>query len=240
MGRCDRAFPFRFVAERDSWRARCFGLLDAGPRSCALAQRGAEVVQCAARTTRTVQALSLGGRCLRVRRLLAQSAHPGSHPVAHWIIGDGARAQIAGLLYVGRNVVQVAVSYPIGFLADRFGHLPILIAGFVLGALTAILTALAFWFNADSLVFLSGIFFSAGLYMPVQEALEPTVTAEMVGSQTLALSYGALGAVNGTAKFVSSAAVGTLWTVVSPTFGVGFAAALMAAGTLALARLRAR
>lgn len=30
-------------------------------------------------------------------------------------------AQIAGLLYVWRNIVQVALSYPIGVLADRFG-----------------------------------------------------------------------------------------------------------------------
>lgn len=127
--------------------------------------------------------------------------------------------------------------YPIGFLADRFGHLPILIAGYVLGALTATLTALAFLFNTDSLGLLGAIFFSAGLYVAVQEALESTVTADMVSAETLALSYGALGTVNGTAKFVSSAAVGTLWTVVSPEFSFGLAAALMVAGTLALARL---
>jgi MFS family permease len=153
-------------------------------------------------------------------------------------MGAMRAAQVAGLLYVGRNVVQVAVSYPIGVLADRFGHLPVLIAGYVMGALTAILTALAFWFNVDSLVLLGAIFFSAGLYVAVQEALESTVTAEMVSSETLALSYGALGTVNGTAKFVSSAAVGTLWTVVSPVLSFGLAAALMAVGTLALARLR--
>ncbi|WP_338224997.1 hypothetical protein [Escherichia coli] len=54
-------------------------------------------------------------------------------------------AQVAGLLYVWRNLVQVAVSYPVGVLADRVGHLPVLIAGYVLGTLTAVLTALAFW-----------------------------------------------------------------------------------------------
>lgn len=32
-------------------------------------------------------------------------------------------AQVAGLLYVWRNVVQVAVSYPVGLVADRVGHL---------------------------------------------------------------------------------------------------------------------
>jgi MFS family permease len=147
-------------------------------------------------------------------------------------------AQVAGLLYVGRNVVQVAVSYPIGVAADRAGHLPMLIIGYMLGALTAILTALAFWFAVDSVIWLGVIFFIAGLYVAVQEALESTVTAEMVTRDTLVMSVGALGTVNGITKFVSSAVVGVLWTAISPMLGFGLAAVLMLAGTLALARTR--
>jgi MFS family permease len=147
-------------------------------------------------------------------------------------------AQVAGLLYVGRNGVQVAVSYPVRVLADRFGHLPVLIAGYALGALTAFLTALAFGLNIDSIALLAGIFFVAGLYMAVQEALESTITAEMVQPETLAMSYGALGTVNGSAKFISSTAVGVLWTALSPVAGFGLAAVLMMAGTLALTRMR--
>lgn len=147
-------------------------------------------------------------------------------------------AQVAGLLYVWRNVVQVAVSYPVGVLADRVGHLTVLLAGYVLGALTAILTAIAFWFGIDSIVLLAGIFFVAGLYVAVQEALESTVTAEMVQPDTLAMSYGALGTVNGAAKFISSATVGVVWTAVSPVLGFGMAAGMMAAGTVALLRVR--
>lgn len=147
-------------------------------------------------------------------------------------------AQVAGLLYVWRNLVQVAVSYPIGALADRIGHLRVLVAGYALGTLTALLTALAFWFGIDSIILLAGIFFVAGLYVAVQEALESTVTAEMVQPDTLAISYGALGSVNGAAKFISSATVGVVWTAVSPVLGFGLAAAMMAAGTLALSRIR--
>lgn len=143
-------------------------------------------------------------------------------------------AQVAGLLYVWRNVVQVAVSYPIGHLADRVGHLPVLMAGYALGTLTAVLTALAFWFNIGSVALLAIIFFVAGLYVAVQEVLESTVTAEMVEADTLATSYGALGTVNGVAKFISSATVGAVWTLISPVLGFALAAVLMAAGTVAL------
>lgn len=153
-------------------------------------------------------------------------------------LGVVRAAQIAGLLYVWRNVVQLAASYPVGVVADRVGHLPVLIVGYALGVLTAVLTALAFWSGVDSVPLLAGIFFIAGLYVAVQEALEPTVTAGMVDPGTLAMSYGALGTVNGTAKFVSSAMVGVVWTAVSPVLGFGLAAVLMATGTLKLLRLR--
>jgi MFS family permease len=109
-------------------------------------------------------------------------------------------AQVAGLLYVWRNVVQVATSYPIGILADRYGQRNILVIGYALGVLTAVLTAVAFAVSVDSVALLSGIFFVAGLYVAVQEAIETTVTAEMVSQETLATSYGALGTVNGAAK----------------------------------------
>lgn len=145
-------------------------------------------------------------------------------------------AQVAGLLYVWRNVVQVAASYPVGALADRYGQRSVLIAGYALGVITAVLTALAFATGAGTVAVLAGIFFVAGLYVAVQEALESTVTAEMVSQETLATSYGALGTVNGAAKFISSTAVGVLWTAVSPTFSFAVAAVLMAAGTIALVR----
>lgn len=145
-------------------------------------------------------------------------------------------AQVAGLLYVWRNVVQIVMSYPVGAMADRIGHARMLAGGYVLGTLTAVLTALAFWFSVNSVPLLAAIFFIAGLYVTIQEALESTVTAEMVQAGALATSYGALGTVNGTAKFVSSATVGLVWTSISPVAGFGLAALLMAAGTLALLR----
>lgn len=147
-------------------------------------------------------------------------------------------AQVAGVLYVLRNTVQVVASYPIGAVADRVGAPHVLIIGYTLGVATAALTVLAFVMRIDSIILLSGIFVFAGVYVSVQEALESTVTAGMVSQGTLATSYGALGTVNGAAKFISSTSVGVLWTAVSPVFGFSVAAAIMAAGTLALIRAR--
>lgn len=148
--------------------------------------------------------------------------------------------QIAGLLYLGRNVVQVLASYPVGCLADRVGAIPVLIFGYGMGAATAALTATAFFFEIGGLPLLGGIFVIAGLYMAVQEALESTVTAGLVTEETLGTSFGALGTVNGTTKFLSSTVVGVLWTAISPEVSFGMAAALMAMGTVMLMRLPGR
>ena len=123
-------------------------------------------------------------------------------------------------------------------MADRAGHLPVLVAGYFLGVATAASAALAFWFAVDSVTVLAGIFFIAGLYVAVQEALESTVTANMVQAETMTMSIGALGTVNGVAKFVSSATVGLVWTVVSPEVAFTLAAGFMLAGTLAILRVR--
>ncbi len=155
--------------------------------------------------------------------------------------GVARAAQIAGALYVWRNIVQIAASYPTGVLADRYGSMPVLVGGYALGVITAILTAGAFVFQATTLAPFVVIFGLGGLYMAVQEALESTVTADIVDPETLATSYGALGTVNGTAKFISSTAVGLLWTAVSPEFAFGLAdSAFMLAGTFALGRLPRR
>ncbi|AND68496.1 hypothetical protein ATSB10_10420 [Dyella thiooxydans] len=153
-------------------------------------------------------------------------------------LGVVRAAQVAGLLYVGRNVVQVLASFPIGALADRIGHRPVLVAGYALGALTAALMALAVLRQVHSVALLAGVFVVAGLYTAVQEALESTVTASMVPAERLSTSYGALGTVNGVAKFVSSAAVGLAWSLHSPAAGFALAAGLMLAGTLAMLRAR--
>jgi MFS family permease len=155
-------------------------------------------------------------------------------------LGVARAAQVAGLFYVWRNVVQTAASFPIGTVADRFGHRRVLVIGYAFGAATAFLTAIAFATSsrAGLLPLLVVIFTLAGFYIAVEEALEAAVTAGYVPGAVRSVGYGVLGTTNGIGDFVSSAAVGLLWTALSPVIGFGLAAALMCVGTIAMARLR--
>lgn len=134
-------------------------------------------------------------------------------------------------------MVQTGTSLPTGALADRVGHRRLLVIGYAMGAGTA-LKAFAFATETNSLMLLAGIFTLAGLYIAVEEALEASLTAEYVPEPVRGIGYGILGSVNGVGDFVSSAAMGLLWTAISPVFGFGLAAAMMAIGTFAMARLR--
>lgn len=84
----------------------------------------------------------------------------------------------------------------------------------------------------------AGVFFVAGLYVAVQEALETTVSADIVKAESLSVALGTVGTVNGLSKFVSSTAVGIMWTLVSPTFSFGIAALVMLSGAITLASVR--
>ncbi|TAK32420.1 MAG: MFS transporter [Myxococcaceae bacterium] len=184
------------------------------------------------------------------RRYLAAVGVFGAGDFAHTLLILGATqlltprlgvlhaAQVAGGLYVLRNVVTTVAAYPVGALGDRAGHRAVLVVGYALGAATALLMALAFARSMTSVPLLAVIFACAGLYVAVQDALEASLTASLVPPEVRGLSYGVLGSVNGVGDFVSSVGVGFLWTAVSPVAGFGAAAALMAVGTLQMALLR--
>ncbi len=147
-------------------------------------------------------------------------------------------AQAAALLYALRNLIQVAASWPAGLLADRFGHQPVLLAGYLLGALAMLLLASAFL--AEAALLLLAAFVFLGLSAAVQEALESTVAAELSGIRGIALKLGVLGTANGVARLLANALVGALWSAFSPAAGFFAAAALMAIGSLLLASVSRR
>jgi MFS family permease len=152
-------------------------------------------------------------------------------------LGVVRATQAAGILYVVRNVVQTFASYPIGAAADRIGHMRVLSLGYLLGAATSLIVALVFATGASGYWTLTVLFVIAGLYTAVQEALEPSLTADLVRGEHRGVAYGALGAVNGFGKLVSSVVVGAVWTVVSPAVAFAAAGAVMGAGTVMLLRI---
>ncbi|MEZ0239580.1 MAG: MFS transporter [Chloroflexota bacterium] len=151
------------------------------------------------------------------------------------IVGAGT---VAGGLYVLRNIVYAAASYPIGALSDRTGKAVALLAlGYLIGAGVALGAVAAFAFNLAGLGFLALLFVGSGLLAAAQETLESVATADLGGPEARATSFGLLGTVNGLGDLIASAGLGLVWTVVSPVAAFLLAAAAMLAGAALVSSL---
>lgn len=123
-------------------------------------------------------------------------------------------------LYILFNGVQAASAYALGAWAHRAGSLRLLGASYLAFALAALGFA-----RASGDIFLLALLFAlAGLAVGGIEAMEPTVSAELLPPEVRGTGFGALGAANGLGDLLSSLLVGALWSAYGPAVGFGFAA----------------
>jgi MFS family permease len=153
--------------------------------------------------------------------------------------GHGAaRAGAIGVtLYTLHNVVYAGASYPIGAFTDRvdakWRRRRILAGGYLLAAATSVGFLLVPQTNPP-IALLAGLLCLAGLYVAAQDTLEEAVAADLLPNEMRAMGYGVLATVNGVGDFISSMAVGFLWSKVSPASGFAYAAVLTAIGGIVL------
>ena len=82
------------------------------------------------------------------------------------------------------------------------------------------------------------IFTVGGVYVAIEETLEDSFCAELVGEEHHGIAFGTLATVNGIGDFLSSVIVGTLWTGFGTSMAFGYSAALFIAGTLMVSHLK--
>jgi len=139
----------------------------------------------------------------------------------------GATAAVA--LYVLHNAVSAGAAFPIGALADHVGHRRVIVGGYVLAAATT----LAFAFAPPSPSWLLLLFVCSGLYIASEEVAEKSYAASLLPEGRRGAGMGLLAATNGLGDMVSSALVGSLWSLLpDPSWGFGAAATLQLAGAL--------
>jgi MFS family permease len=145
-------------------------------------------------------------------------------------LGPVKAAQLAALLYVARNVVYAAASFPVGALSDVRSKGRLLAAGFLAGAVSAALAGALFARHSGNLLLLSLVFALSGILAAAQDTLTGAIPAELLPADSRGSGFGLLGAVNGAGDLISSALVGTVWSLGSPVAAFSVAAALMALG----------
>jgi MFS family permease len=151
-------------------------------------------------------------------------------------LGAAKAASFAVGLYVLHNVFYAGFAFIAGWLADRFRKNLVLAAGYALAAVMAlaiILLPFTIWT-------LGAIFILGGVYVAIEETLEDSFCAELVGEEHHGMAFGTLATVNGVGDFLSSIIVGTLWTAFGTEVAFGYSAVLFIAGALLVLRLRGR
>jgi len=143
-------------------------------------------------------------------------------------------AQLAGIMYIVRNIVYALASFPIGALSDKIKRVYLLSAGYFIAVLTMIGFILAFAFNYTNLFYLFSLFVLAGIYISAEDTLESAITADLISSETRGIGMGVLGTVNGLGDFISSILIGFIWTAISPAIGFAVAGVLMLIGTFVI------
>jgi MFS family permease len=182
----------------------------------------------------------------RFRRFLVAVGLFGAGDFAHTLLillatqqltpqlGATTAASVAVALYVLHNVCYAGFAVVAGWLADRFPKHRVLASGYALAAVMAlgiIFLPLTVWtFGA--------IFILGGVYVALEETLEDSFCAELVGEEQHGLAFGALATVNGAGDFLSSIVVGALWTAFGTSVAFAYSAALFLAGAMLVARLR--
>ncbi|MHB8854153.1 MAG: MFS transporter [Ignavibacteriaceae bacterium] len=143
-------------------------------------------------------------------------------------------AQLAGIMYVLRNIIYAAASYPIGALGDKMNKVKLLAGGYFIAVITITGFMLAFIFNITNLIYLFMLFALAGIYIAAEDTLESTITADHIESETRGIGMGVLGSVNGVGDFVASILIGFLWTAFSPIVGFAVSGITLLIGTIVL------
>jgi MFS family permease len=187
---------------------------------------------------------SLGALPPRFRKFLIAVGLFGAGDFAHTMLillatqklaptlGVARAASFATGLYVLHNVFYAGFSMVAGWLADRFHKGRLLALGYFLAALMAA-GIVALPLNLWTLV---AIFILGGAYVAMEETLEDSFCAELVGEQHHGMAFGTLATVNGVGDFASSLIVGMLWTSLGTTVAFAYSALLFLLGSTLLWR----
>lgn len=140
--------------------------------------------------------------------------------------------QVALILYTLYNLTATLASIPGGRLTDRRGAVLVMVAGIALFGLAL----LGFAFSGESIALLAACFTAAGVANGLVETAEAAAVAGLAPTGLRGSAFGLLATVQSFGNLIASAIAGLLWTVVSPTAGLLFAAALMVVALLAMPR----
>jgi MFS family permease len=144
----------------------------------------------------------------------------------------GASLTTTILIYASFNLVAALISYPAGFLSDRFGRRNILILAFAISLATYLGFALT-----RNVALIAVLFICYGLYQGIFRSVGKALASDYVPEQLRASGIGWYNTIVGLCGLAASLIAGSLWDQVGHSAVFLFGAAFAAVGCLALPAL---
>jgi MFS family permease len=144
----------------------------------------------------------------------------------------GASLTTTILIYAAFNLVAALVSYPAGFLSDRWGRRNILLASFLI--FLAVYLGFAF---TQSIAVIAVLFVLYGAYQGVFRSVGKALATDFVPGRLRASAIGWYSTTIGLLGLIASIVAGQLWDHVGHAAVFIYGAAFAAAGSLALIML---
>jgi len=143
----------------------------------------------------------------------------------------GASLQTTILIYAGFNLVAALVSYPSGWLFDKWGGKSVLLAAF-----TVFLVAYLGFALTQSIAVIAGLFVFYGLYQGIFRTAGKALASSLVTDRLRASGIGWYNTTVGAMQLIASLIAGALWDRIghSAVFFYGAAAAVVGIVALAL------
>jgi MFS family permease len=148
--------------------------------------------------------------------------------------GENGAAQLGLGLYTAYNVAATIVSVPAGRAGDRRGPHMVLVGGVCAFAVAYVLLALA----GPGLALLAAGFVLAGIGIGCVETAEHAAVAALAPEALRGSAFGMLATVQSLGNLAASTVAGVLWTLVSPTAALLYAAAWMVVALVAFSAIR--
>jgi MFS family permease len=141
----------------------------------------------------------------------------------------GASLVTTTLIYAGFNLVAALISYPAGFLSDRFGRKGVLLLSFLVFLIAYLGFALA-----GSIQLIAPLFVFYGLYQGTFRSVGKAFASDFVPEQLRASGIGWYSATVGLLELVASIVAGLLWDHIghAAVFVYGAVFAIVGAGAL--------
>lgn len=144
----------------------------------------------------------------------------------------GGSVPMTTLVYAGFNLVAALVSYPAGFLSDRWGRKTIL-----LGSCVVFLVVYAGFSLAENIVALIAFFVLYGFYQGSFRSMTRGIASDLAPEQLRASGIGWVSATIGLCQLVAGVIAGVLWDQVGHTSAFIYGMTSAAAGILGIAFL---